>query len=148
MKKPKNLSSLFKDSHFNKYPIVEIPQSFTDERGVILNIADGALGDVAFITCTPGAVRANHIHKNDWHLTYLINGRVIYQWEDMTSGVKKGKIEVVAGQLFYTPSNTAHKMTFLAESSFIAVSGLHRDQASYESDTLRLDNDFFNDVRS
>ncbi len=148
MQTPKSLSSLFKDSHFSNYPIIDIPQSFTDERGVILNIADGDLGDVAFITCTPDAVRANHIHKNDWHLTYLINGRMIYQWEDTTSGVRKGKIEVVAGQLFYTPPNTAHKMTFLTESSFIAVSGLHRDQASYELDTLRLASDFFDDVRS
>jgi hypothetical protein len=73
---------------------------------------------------------------------------MIYQWEDSNSRVKKGKIEVIEGQLFYTPSNTAHKMTFLAESSFIAVSGLHRDQSSYESDTLRLDTDFFDDVRA
>ena len=147
MQTPKNLSSLFKESHFSNYPIVEIPQSFTDERGVISNIADGDLGDVAFITCTSGAVRANHIHKNDWHLTYLINGRMIYQWEDSNSRVKKGKIEVVEGQLFYTPSNTAHKMTFLTESSFIAVSGLHRDQASYESDTLRLEKNYFDHIR-
>jgi len=147
MQTPQSLSSLFKEAHFSNYPIIEIPQSFTDDRGVILNIADGDLGDVAFITCTPDSVRANHIHKSDWHLTYLISGRMIYQWKDVDSGVNEGKMEVVAGQLFYTPSNTAHKMTFLAESSFIAVSGLHRDQTSYESDTLRLDKDYFDDVR-
>jgi len=147
MQTPQSLSSLFKEAHFSNYPIIEIPQSFTDDRGVILNIADGDLGDVAFITCTPDSVRANHIHKSDWHLTYLISGRMIYQWKDVDSGVNEGKMEVFAGQLFYTPSNTAHKMTFLAESSFIAVSGLHRDQTSYESDTLRLDKDYFDDVR-
>jgi quercetin dioxygenase-like cupin family protein len=145
---PGSLSSLFGPNQFINYPLVEISQSFTDDRGQILNIADGELGDVAYITSTKGAVRANHIHINDWHLTYLIKGRMIYQWDETNSSKRKQKIEVVKGQLFFTPPNTAHKMTFLEESSFIAVSGLHRDQASYESDTLRLDSDFFNDVRS
>jgi hypothetical protein len=38
-------------------------------------------------------------------------------------------------------------MTFLEESEFIAVSGLHRDKESYESDTERLTEDFFNSVK-
>ena len=145
---PGSLSSLFGPNQFKNYPLVEISQSFTDDRGQILNIADGELGDVAYITSTKGAVRANHIHINDWHLTYLIKGRMIYQWDETNSSKRKQKIEVVKGQLFFTPPNTAHKMTFLEESSFIAVSGLHRDQASYESDTLRLENNYFDNVRS
>ena len=145
---PGSLSSLFGPNQFINYPLVEISQSFTDDRGQILNIADGDLGDVAYITSTKGAVRANHIHINDWHLTYLIKGRMIYQWDETNSSKRKQKIEVVKGQLFFTPPNTAHKMTFLEESSFIAVSGLHRDQASYESDTLRLENNYFDNVRS
>ena len=145
---PGSLSSLFGPNQFKNYPLVEISQSFTDDRGQILNIADGELGDVAYITSTKGAVRANHIHINDWHLTYLIKGRMIYQWDETNSSKRKQKIEVVEGQLFFTPPNTAHKMTFLEESSFIAVSGLHRDQASYESDTVRLENNYFDNVRS
>ena len=73
---------------------------------------------------------------------------MIYQWDETNSSKRKQKIEVVKGQLFFTPPNTAHKMTFLEESSFIAVSGLHRDQASYESDTVRLENNYFDNVRS
>ena len=145
---PGSLSSLFGPNQFKNYPLVEISQSFTDDRGQILNIADGELGDVAYITSTKGAVMANHIHINDWHLTYLIKGRMIYQWDETNSSKRKQKIEVVEGQLFFTPPNTAHKMTFLEESSFIAVSGLHRDQASYESDTVRLENNYFDNVRS
>ena len=117
-----------------------------DERGQILNIADGALGDVAFITSNKGAMRANHIHVNDWHLTYLINGHMLYQWDELSGSNRKSMMEIKAGQLFFTPPNTAHKMTFLEESSFIAVSGLNRDQATYESDTRRLESDYFNDA--
>jgi dTDP-4-dehydrorhamnose 3,5-epimerase-like enzyme len=141
-----NLSSLFQDFHFKNYPIVQVPQEFKDSRGTIRNIADGTLGDVAFITSSKGAVRANHIHTLDWHLTYLVSGRMIYQWKDAPESSEENKIEIGAGQLFFTPTNTPHKMTFLEESQFIAVSGLHRDKDSYESDTRRLPEDFFPNV--
>jgi dTDP-4-dehydrorhamnose 3,5-epimerase-like enzyme len=132
--------------HFKNYPIVQVPQEFKDSRGTIRNIADGTLGDVAFITSSKGAVRANHIHTLDWHLTYLVSGRMIYQWKDAPESSEENKIEIGAGQLFFTPTNTPHKMTFLEESQFIAVSGLHRDKDSYESDTRRLPEDFFPNV--
>jgi hypothetical protein len=130
-----NLSSLFQDFHFKNYPIVQVPQEFKDSRGTIRNIADGTLGDVAFITSSKGAVRA-----------YLVSGRMIYQWKDAPESSEENKIEIGAGQLFFTPTNTPHKMTFLEESQFIAVSGLHRDKDSYESDTRRLPEDFFPNV--
>jgi len=142
-----NLSSLFQDSHFKNYPLVVIPQEFQDNRGWIKNIADGTLGDVAFITSTAGAVRANHIHRLDWHLTYLVRGRMIYQWAESPQSSVQENLEIFAGQLFYTPANTPHKMTFLEDSEFIAVSGLHRDKESYDSDTARLTEDFFNSVK-
>jgi quercetin dioxygenase-like cupin family protein len=146
MEKRPNLSSLFNESHFKHYPLVDIPQEFNDQRGAIRNIADGALGDVAFITSNKGAVRANHIHRLDWHLTYLVSGRMIYQWKESPESNSEERMEISAGQLFYTPANTPHKMTFLDESEFIAVSGLHRDKESYDSDTKRLAEDFFNNV--
>lgn len=146
MDKHDNLSSLFQDWHFDNYPLVIVPQEFQDERGWIKNIADGSLGDVAFITSRKGAIRANHLHHFDWHLTYLVRGRMVYQWIDSLENDAQKSIEISAGQLFYTPPNTPHKMTFLEESEFIAVSGLHRDRDSYESDTKRLSEDFFTNV--
>ena len=62
---PKELSELFQEKHFTNYPFVEIPQSFSDERGSIENIADGNLGDVAVITSVAGAMRANHLYEHD-----------------------------------------------------------------------------------
>lgn len=142
-----NLSSLFQKSHFKGYPLVAIPQEFQDYRGNIRNIADGTLGDVAFITSVKGAVRANHVHHLDWHLTFLVRGKMIYQWKESEDSDNHEKIEISAGQLFYTPTNTPHKMTFLEDSEFIAVSGLPRDKESYEIDTKRLPENFFTDVK-
>ena len=82
MRIPKELSELFQEKHFADYPFVEIPQSFSDERGTIENIADGTLGDVAIITSVAGAVRANHVHKDDWHLSYVVRGSMNYFWKD------------------------------------------------------------------
>lgn len=142
----RDLSSLFEESHFKDYPLVVIPQEFQDYRGVILNIADGKLGDVAFITSNKGAVRANHVHNHDWHLTFLVSGTMIYQWKESINSDIQESLEISAGQLFYTPEKIPHKMTFLENSQFIAVSGLHRDKASYEIDTKRLAEDFFSYV--
>ena len=142
MKKPLELSPLFHDSHFRNYPFVEIPQSFKDERGLIANISDGNLGDVAVITSHTGSIRANHYHAQDWHLSYLVTGSMIYNWKAI-NGSDEGEIEIKAGDLFYTPMMIAHKMRFTTDSVFVAVSRLNRNQENYESDTHRLNNDFF-----
>jgi dTDP-4-dehydrorhamnose 3,5-epimerase-like enzyme len=142
MIKPAELSSLFSNDHFLKYPIIEIPQSFRDERGLISNIADGNLGDVAVITSIAKSIRANHYHEDDWHLSFLLSGRMIYSWKSLDSS-DKGEIEVSASSLFYTPQRTVHRMYFLEESTFIAVSKLNRNQENYELDTKRVGSDFF-----
>jgi len=141
MEKPAELSALFQNNHFIKYPIVEIPQSFRDERGLISNIADGHLGDVAIISSVAKAIRANHYHEDDWHLSYLLSGKMLYSWEALDSA-DQGEIEILAGTLFYTPKRTVHRMKFLEEGTFIAVSKLNRNQANYESDTKRVGPDF------
>lgn len=141
MNKPEELSSLFKESHFARYPLVEIPQKFKDERGVISNIADGQLGDVAVISSTAHAVRANHYHEEDWHLSFLVSGKMLYSWKSLDTS-DNGEIEISAGSLFYTPKRTIHRMKFLEESLFIAVSKLNRNQEHYEADTKRVGSEF------
>ena len=82
MKIPLPLSNYFGIETFSNYPIIGIPQEFSDSRGKISNIADGVLGDVAFIKSYKNSVRANHFHHEDWHLSYLIDGEIKYFWED------------------------------------------------------------------
>ena len=141
MRIPKELSELFQEKHFANYPFVEVPQSFSDERGSIKNIADGVLGDVAVITSVAGAVRANHVHKDDWHLSYMVQGSMNYFWKDEVGQEKV--VEVRSGQMVYSPPGTPHKMLFLEASSFIAIAAKNRSSKDYESDTTRLSEDYF-----
>ena len=141
MRIPKELSELFQEKHFNNYPFVEIPQCFSDERGSIKNIADGVLGDVAVITSVAGAVRANHVHKDDWHLSYMVQGSMKYFWKDDDG--KEKIVEVKSGQMVYSPPGTPHKMLFLEASSFIAIAAKNRSSEDYELDTTRLSEDYF-----
>lgn len=140
MKLPAELSDMFKEIHFENYPFVTVPQLFTDDRGQIINIADGKLGDVAVIFSRQGALRANHVHENDWHLSYMVYGSMLYSWND---GNDSYTVQVKARDLIYTPPKIAHKMTFLEESCFIAVAALNRTSENYEIDTTRLSDNFF-----
>jgi uncharacterized RmlC-like cupin family protein len=141
---PAELSSLFSERHFHNYPLVDVPQIFKDQRGSISNIADGRFGDVAVIESEPGAVRANHYHDNDWHLSYLVSGSMKYLWKETVESPLVQEIEVSAGQMVYSPPGSPHKMVFLEKSIFIAVAALSRNQENYETDTHRLGEDFFN----
>ena len=140
MRIPIELNDYFQDTDFSSYPIVNIPQIFNDSRGTIKNLADGSLGDVAIISSKPNSIRANHTHKEDWHLSYLVEGEIKYFWEE---GDKQNSIMIQPGQLFYTPPKVPHKMLFLKDSIFIAVAALSRTQENYENDTTRLDEKYF-----
>lgn len=140
MKIPSSINKYFQEIHFEKYPLIDIPQSFLDERGEILNIADGEIGDVAIISTKPNSIRANHSHNEDWHLSYLINGEIEYFWEDET---EQKSIVIKPGQLFYTPPKVPHKMLFLKASTFIAIAAMSRTKENYEKDTTRLNVNYF-----
>lgn len=143
MKRPIELSSLFIEEHFDSYPFVKLPQVFDDNRGSIVNIADGDLGDVAVIHSKVNSVRANHIHENDWHLSYLVSGSMLYTWRNSINGEVTEQVEVTAGDLIFTPAKTPHKMTFTSDSIFVAVAALSRSQDAYEQDTQRLAEGYF-----
>ena len=140
---PAELSKMFTAAHFEDYPLIKIPQIFSDGRGTIMNIADGSLGDVAFITSLAGSIRANHFHKQDWHLTFLITGGMNYEWQDANTEKQNKNTTVTEGQLIFTPPNTPHKMTFTQNSTFIAISRMNRSHEEYSADTIALEGNFF-----
>ena len=141
MEIPSTLSSLFSDENFANYPKVLIPQIFNDDRGSIKNLADGRLGDVAIISSQQSSIRANHVHENDWHFSYLVSGQMRYFWKDFNKEVQS--LIVKAGEMVYTPPKIPHKMQFLEESVFIAISELSRSQNNYEADTKKMPENFF-----
>ena len=144
MEIPEQLNGFFSKKDFHNYPFLDIPQKFDDARGSILNIADGNLGDVAIIFSNPESVRANHMHRNDWHICYLLSGSMKYEWQDANDLIDH--VLVAPGQMIFTPPETPHKMTFLEQSIFVTVSALSRTQDKYDSDTSKLPDDFFHNV--
>ena len=140
---PNSLSSIFTDKHFATYPKILVPQNFVDDRGSIKNIADGKLGDVAVITSKANSLRANHVHDHDWHLSYMVSGSMRYYWRTDLNTENSESITVNAGEMIYTPPQAPHKMVFLEDSVFIAISGLSRVQENYEADTKKLLDNFF-----
>jgi quercetin dioxygenase-like cupin family protein len=64
-----------------------------------------------------------------------------YFWKDPDKEVKS--LIVNAGEMVYTPPKIPHKMLFLEESVFIAISELSRSQNNYEVDTKKMPENFF-----
>ena len=133
---PIELLEYFRTGKFQNYPFVEFPQRFLDDRGEIVNIADGIIGDVAVIQSEIGAVRANHYHKTDWHITYIVSGKLKYSW--ITDG-EVNAVTVSPGQAVFTPIMVPHKMEFDEQSVMIAVARNSRTQDNYEADTIKIE---------
>jgi quercetin dioxygenase-like cupin family protein len=140
---PLELSGYFRESDFLEYPFVSIPQSFLDSRGEIKNLADGVIGDVALITSNTGAIRANHYHQNDWHLCYLLSGKMKYFWSENLGDQKFGSTEVGSGEMVFTPMKSPHKIEFLENSVFLSISKLSRISEKYDEDTFKLHENHF-----
>lgn len=135
---PKELQFYFNQEDFVNYPVIRIPQQFSDERGLILNLAGGILGDVSVISSKKNSVRANHYHKKDWHLCYILSGNAEYFWSDVTNQ-NTNKIQISAGQMLFTPTQTAHKFIFFSNTQLITISKLMRKKILYDSDTVKIE---------
>ena len=143
MEVPIELHNHFNVKDFSGYPLVKIPQEFSDSRGVIRNLADGVIGDIAIISSIAGAVRANHLHEKDWHLCYLMQGSMEYFWKDPDG--QRNKLIFGANQMVFTPALIPHKMVAVQDSTFLSISRLSRISSNYEADTKKLEINFFDD---
>ena len=134
MEVPKELEKFFHLKDFRNYPKIAIPQSYYDDRGEIINIADGMLGDVAVIHSNIKAIRANHVHDSDWHLTYCLSGSLNYSYRE---GEKVQTIRIESGELFFTPAGVPHRMDFIEDTALVVVSRNSRKKEKYEEDTRK-----------
>jgi hypothetical protein len=132
---PEEIEGFFNTVSLSNWPKLPIPQSFTDDRGTILNIADGALGDVAIIHSNTNSIRANHVHETDWHLSFCAKGGLIYSYVSIDSKVVR--VEIAEGELFFTPSGVPHRMDFLTETTLVVASRNSRTSEKYDLDTSK-----------
>lgn len=113
-----------------------VEQGFTDSRGKILPLVHD-LANVQLITSTPGAIRANHYHKTDTHICYLVTGTMSYYWRNHGE-TEIHKEEMSAGDLFKTGPLIDHEMVFHTDSIMVVVSEHQRDAVSYDDDIVKI----------
>lgn len=124
--------------------IKKIDPFFTDERGPMSYLTDSEvkfpISEVFWIDSKKGAIRANHYHKKDQHVMYLVSGQLEYITKDMrVENAPVEKVVVNPGELIVSPSMIAHKVRFLEDSLIVCITSEPRDRAHYEDDTVRLE---------
>lgn len=122
--------------------IKNIKPFFRDDRGDIFMLFDNKkmpITSVLLITCTKGAVRANHYHKRDSHYSYMLSGKMEYTEKPVVGkNARKKTVIVKTGDMVYTPPLAIHAMKFLEDSVFLALAAQPRNQKAYEDDTVRV----------
>lgn len=119
-------------------PIVDISNVYQDARGDIINIVNKPVGSVVLITSRANTVRANHWHKTDSHLCFVLKGSVHYFERPVGSKEKPSYKLISAGQAFITGPNVEHAMKFTEETTFLTLGKLSRTPSEYEADLIRL----------
>jgi dTDP-4-dehydrorhamnose 3,5-epimerase-like enzyme len=137
----KKYVDLVNSEEFPKTIEVPLDTPFVDKRGLIQNLWLGQSGSVTFIESKKGSTRANHIHTNDWHATYVINGKILYSenvplGDDMLGFEKKDTV-FAEGQMFFTKPKVHHTMYFLEDTKMITINNIVKNHENYEKDIVR-----------
>jgi len=124
----------------DKLKIVKLKPTFSDERGIIMDVLSGNMKHVGIITSKQGAVRANHYHKLQWQYTYVLSGRVELTTKDLREKSPKVKKAIVpAGYLISIPPMIYHSYKALEDFSILTITTeLRNTHRAYERDTFRI----------
>ena len=118
--------------------IIELPKPFIDERGAIQPLLDIDMKSSVLITSNPGAVRANHYHKTDWHYCYVLTGEIKYYYRPHGDKKLAQELIIKENQMFFTPPMVDHAMVFDKKTQFLTWSKNSRLQEVYEADVIRI----------
>ena len=118
--------------------LVNFTDVHKDTRGAISSIVNEPCNNVSIIDTAAGSIRSNHYHKKDWHYMLVLEGNLEYFYFSNVSK-KVIFINVLPGQIIFTPNLEIHATHFPDKSKMVVVSGFLRDNVTYENDTVRLD---------
>ena len=128
--------------HYNIYNNTE-PKlgNFTDDRGSITDIFHLIdMNSACLITNTPGAIRANHYHKQTTQYTYILAGTIDYYSKPVDSEEPANVITATVGDFIISEPNEIHAMRAGAEGcTLIAFAQGPRGGEDYENDTFRVE---------
>lgn len=121
-----------------KEPIVELSESFADDRGEILPLVDADMKSCVLISSKKGTVRANHYHQTDWHYCYVLSGAIDYYHRPHGTDAEPELVKIGPGQMFFTPPLVDHSMVFTEDTVFLTFGRNSRAQEVYEADVVRI----------
>lgn len=122
-----------------KEPIMTPPEPYKDDRGTIQPLVDLPCRSGHIIHTNPGGIRANHYHKTDWHVIYVVKGQFEYHYRDVGSTETPTMIIVKAGQTLWTPPMLEHAMRYTEECDIIVFARNERSHEDYEADVVRVE---------
>ena len=112
--------------------------AFADNRGTITDIVENVPFDsLTLITCSQGAIRANHYHKETTQYTYILTGSCRYFSQKPGGPVEQAV--VTRGDLVVSPPLESHAFEALEDTELLAFCHGPRSGTQYETDTFRLD---------
>ena len=119
--------------------VVKLEKPFVDARGKIQPLVDEMMRSAVVIESKAGSIRANHYHKTDWHYCYVLSGQIEYLYRPTGSDEEPAVILVDEGEMVFTPPMVDHGMRFPVDTVFLTLGRNPRDQATYESDVVRVE---------
>jgi quercetin dioxygenase-like cupin family protein len=110
-----------------------------EERGRIIPVAEGDFKTILIIESKKGAVRANHYHKTDLHVMYILSGKARYVEAPIDNLTKITNDRIVGpGDTIVTPPLLPHAMEFLEDSVMIVCARNERDYDTYMADLVKV----------
>lgn len=119
-------------------PEVPAGSEFVDDRGAIKNLLFTPITSVATIESKQGSVRANHVHKTDWHYAYVVRGSVLYFEREPGATDVPEPCEFGPGEMFFTPPCREHAMLFPEDSVIMTFAKNVRTHENHEADLERV----------
>ena len=119
-----------------KWEVGKAREVIHDPRGDITSVADGVFRSVMLIESKKGTVRANHWHKTDTHVMYIISGRARYYEETQSGGLVVKHMG--PGDSVFTPSIVPHAMEFIEDTLMVVCATNARDYDAYMADTVKF----------
>lgn len=124
---------------FPKGVVVPLEAPFVDSRGSIQPLVDAVMESCVLISSKKGTVRANHYHQTDWHYCYVLSGSIDYYHRPQGSKADPARVQISAGQMFFTPPMVEHAMVFPEDTVFLTFGRNSRAQEVYEADVVRVE---------
>jgi len=107
-----------------------------DPRGLIESICHEPVNSIIAIYSKAGSIRSNHWHRTDWHICYVVSGRMEYYERPVGEKAVSHKT-VLAGEWVRTEPYMEHTTVFPVDTQLLCFARNIRDEDTYTADLVR-----------